>query len=169
MIFRSNVLMKMLVLMDRGKSNFQGLLDLCFERSSYFSLTSHTPYEKEAIYTALLNELNPFYIKAFDTNRWFCYFTLGGTIERLLFSTNLQTKVILQRYFDRLFLDKTTHHSGLEDLCFFYGNKLLLGTVSHEHICHVYPPDDLICQKFKQLGDWEEVAYSPDEHITIEI
>lgn len=160
--------MKMLILMDRGKSNFQGLLDLCFELSTYFSLTKFEPYDKPS-YTALLKELTPFYIKTFDTSHWFCFYTLRGTIERLLFSANTHTKEILQRYFNHLFLGKEHYHSEFEDLCFFIGDKLLLGTVSHEHICHVYPPDDLTCEKFKQLGDWEEVEYSPDEHISIEI
>ncbi|SHM88004.1 hypothetical protein SAMN02746066_03720 [Anaerosporobacter mobilis DSM 15930] len=79
-------------------------------------------------------------------------------------------------YFDNLFqqernLDGTWGNikNLPEDLCFFTGNKLLLGTVSHEDICYVYPPTKEIASQFIKLGNWEEKNYLPDEHIHIEI
>ena len=44
-----------------------------------------------------------------------------------------------------------------EDICFFNGNELFLGTLSHEYICDVYPPSDEIREKLLECGDWEEI------------
>lgn len=49
----------------------------------------------------------------------------------------------------------------MEDLCIFGEDKLIMGTVSHEMICNVYPPDDnFLTQLMSDYGYW---TYSDDD------
>lgn len=51
----------------------------------------------------------------------------------------------------------TNSTQTLEDLCFFKDHSLLLGTVTHEAICHVYPPDKAVEQAILLTGKWKYI------------
>ena len=70
-------------------------------------------------------------------------------LEVSLYRATEESKAVLLKYFRELFLSHPAGNGAweygvqtLEDLCFFRGDELLLGTVTHEGICHVYPPDE---------------------------
>lgn len=157
--------------------NFNQLLDYCFDLSKYFSFTKRKFHLVDNVYTEFLQELSPFYVKTIFTSHWFCYYvSQTDPLEICLFVAENYTKYIIKKYFDNLFqcergLDGTLGNikNLPEDLCFFSNNKLLLGTVSHESICYAYPYSEEINSEFKKLGSWEEMDYSSEEHIIIEI
>ena len=47
----------------------------------------------------------------------------------------------------------------LEDLSFFKSKELIVGTISHELILHVYPPNKSFEQSILPLGEWEYLEY----------
>jgi len=46
---------------------------------------------------------------------------------------------------------------------------LFLGTVSHEYICTVYPSCNKVYETLQRLGEWEEVLYSNEEQIILDL
>jgi hypothetical protein len=93
-----------------------------------------------------------------------------------LFIAESYAKPILEEHIDNLFQYERCPDGTLgniknlpEDLCFFMQNELLLGTISHEGICYAYPPSEQISDSLKKLGDWQEVDYIKEEHITINV
>lgn len=168
--------------MIRLKNNIEGekyrqLINICFDLSTYFSFTKPTFYTKDKIYKKFLYDLNTYYNQTFFTSHWFCYYVPESTpLEVYLFNADNDIKHVLMKYFDNLFqqersLDGTWGNvkNLPQDLCFFMGNKLLLGTVSHENICYVYPPTKEIANQFLQLGNWTDENYFPKEQILLEI
>lgn len=120
------------------------ILDLCFQQSEYFSLTLHRlPWKTNELQV----ELAPYLHSERKTARWFSYGTMEyDPLEIFLYSANYNTKAIVAKYYHGLFLDNLSANTlewkqGFEDLCFFSNNKLIFGTVSHEAICRVYPPN----------------------------
>lgn len=158
-------------------NNFIKLLDICFEISSYFSFTKNKIFsiaESEAR-AKFLQELEPFYVKTIITQHWHSYYVPPeNAIEVCLFKTEINAKLIIKKYFDNIFLEERNSDGTLgklkpvpEDLCFFYQNKLLLGTVSHENICFAYPHSEQLMVKFEKLGEWERILFSDEEQVTI--
>lgn len=158
-------------------NNFTKLLDLCFQVSSYFSFTKNKVFSTAAreARTKFLQELEPFYVKTIVTQHWHCYYVPPENAKEVyLFKTDMNVKPIIQKYFDNIFLEERNSGGTLgkfkpvpEDLCFFYENKLLLGTVSHENICYAYPYSEQIMVEFEKLGDWERIPFSDEEQVTI--
>lgn len=159
--------------------NFSRLLDLCFKYSSYFSFTKNG-YESIAngiTHINFIRDMSPFYIKTIQTQHWHCFYVpQENTLEVYLYKANEQAKAIIQNYFDNIFLRYRNSNGTLEDvkdtpedLCFFLDNKLLIGTVSHEDICYVYPPTKQVSEEFKKIGKWQEIEYLQEEHISIQI
>lgn len=138
---------------------FEPLLTLFFNCSDCFSLTlSKFHLLKSDAQIAL----SPFQIGSFATIDWFCYHTTEeNPLTILIYKTDEAAKNILLKYYQNLFLntsDKTdiSNRQNLEDLCFFSNGKLILGTVSHEYICHIYPPSGEIKQRIEAIYDkWE--------------
>nr|WP_294492423.1 hypothetical protein [uncultured Anaerosporobacter sp.] len=156
---------------------YNQLIDTCFDLSTHFSFTKRSFHKEDEVYKKFMEDLTPSYRLTLFASHWFCYYVSRSTpLEIYVFSTDNNMKQIIKGYFDNLFqqernLDGTWGNikNLPEDLCFFTGNKLLLGTVSHEDICYVYPPTKEIASQFIKLGNWEEKNYLPDEHIHIEI
>lgn len=134
------------------------ILELCFRESDCFSLTycglpGHT--------NELITELFPHRCGKVNTSRWFCYITLADNpIERFLYPASSDTMGILKKHYTGLFLDNvydksSEYKQSLEDLCFFRENKLIMGTVSHEKMCSVYPTDEDFSSRLLQcFGHW---------------
>ncbi|WP_310602727.1 hypothetical protein [Anaerosporobacter sp.] len=159
-----------------GGKKFYRLMNLCFELSTHFSFTKRTFHKKDVEYKMFLEDLSPSYIDTRFTPHWFCYYVPETTpLEVQLFTTDNNMKHIVKKHFDNLFQNERMKDGTLgnlknlpEDMCFFIGDKLLLGTVSHEKICYVYPPTQEIAERFMELGEWEEVECIEEEHICLE-
>lgn len=169
-----------MIKMLRLKSNIEGekykqLIRICFDLSAYFSFTKPAFYTKDKEYQNFLNELKPYYKKKFLRAHWFCYYVPESTPLKIsLFNTDNDIKYIFMKYFDNLFQQERNMDGTWgnvknlpADLCFFIGTDLLLGTVSHENICYVYPPTQDIADKFLQLGNWTTESYFPEEQIRL--
>lgn len=118
--------------------------------------------------------LAPYLLHRLKTTRWFCYYTTKSNPQHVqIYPLNERTKELLRTYYRGLFLDDWSEAGrhwipSLEDLCFFQNGKLLLGTVSHEHICGAYPEDEALAQRFKDaIPGWEESDRFIDEQITL--
>ncbi|MEA5083665.1 MAG: hypothetical protein VB018_05870 [Lachnospiraceae bacterium] len=159
-------------------NNFTKLLDLCFEISSYFSFTKNIDFsiEERETRAKFLKELEPFYVKTIKTQHWHCYYVPPENVKEVyLFKTDMNAKPIIQKYFDNIFLEERNYSGDIvgefkpvpEDLCFFYQNKLLLGTVSHENICYAYPHSEQLMVEFEKLGYWKRVLFSDEEQVSI--
>lgn len=156
---------------------YNQLIDICFDLSTHFSFTKRSFHKEDGLYKKFIEDLTPSYKRTLLTSHWFCYYVSQSTpLEIQLFSTDNNMREIIKNYFDNLFQrewnanEVTGNIKNLpEDLCFFTDSKLLLGTVSHEEICYVYPPTKEIANQFIKLGNWEEKSYIPEEHIHIEV
>ncbi len=154
--------------------NFQVLMDICFNLASYFSLSA-APWDI-CTEVELAKELEPFLVKKIRVQKWFCYdFSLGDQFSEInIYKAIRSTQNILQKYFFDIFLNelKNGHMiqttQTLEDLCIFTETSLLLGTVTHEYICHVYPPNETVAQKIALTGRWKYGADIPSEQINVE-
>jgi len=147
--------------------DFFRLLDLCFRHCDFFSFTVCGIRRKEG---ALQGSLSPHACRRIPTNRWFRYITLpGNPLDRILYPANDKTLGILKRHCARLFLfdgsrSSSSWNQTLEDLCFFSDGKLFLGTVSHEHICEAFPPDDAVKREFfEAYPRWIEAEDSEEQ------
>lgn len=157
--------------------SFGRFLDLYSERCDYFSLSESRWLN---LVGDMEKELSPFLYREIITNNWFRFETLpDDPIKRFLYPVNTDTVGILKKYGDNIFL----HHRGpdydlskidlldipphretwnqtLEDLCFFSGGKLILGTVSHEFLCDAFPPDeDFEARLFNIYAHWNKGDY----------
>ncbi len=155
---------------------FNSFLDICFKYSSYFTFTQngYTKYAKSQEHILFLEELTPFLIKRIKTHHWHCYYVPKGyLIHVFLYKVDMEAKEIIKKHFNNLFLKEQMNNklgevSKLpEDLCFFIEDKLFVGTVSHEEICHVYPPGDQIYNEIHQLGDWTILDHLIEEQINL--
>ena len=141
-------------------AKFTELMELCFSRSTLFSLT-RAKWKKSAD-SDLENDLKPFLDRSLKTCRWFCYQVMDtAPLEVSLYRATEDSKAILLKYFRELFLSRPAGDGEweygaqtLEDLCFFRGDELLLGTVTHEGICHVYPPDEAFENALRRNRYW---------------
>ena len=147
------------------------LWDVCFANSDTFSLSS-APWD--GLDDRLERALKPFLLHQMDTMRWFCYYVPDyNKLHMKIYPLNEQTKQILRTHYLGLFLDDWARkgqdwNPSLENICFFRNGKLLLGTVSHEHICVVYPEDEALAQRFKDaVPGWEESDRYAKEQITL--
>lgn len=146
---------------------FSRLLDLCFRQSEYFSFSvpgiPHTD-------NTLQNELSSYVYTVITTTHWFNYITLPeNPMSNIVFHANSETLSVLKKHCHRLFLfdsqcSSSSWNQTLEDLCFFSNDKLLLGTVSHEHMCEVFPPDNTVKNElFAIYSHWKEVKDSREQ------
>lgn len=127
-------------------SEYIQLMHLCFSRATLFSMT-RAKWDSSTN-ESLEKDLKPFLKKTIKTCHWFCYGVREDSpLDILIFQANRETEGSILKYFRDIFL----HHryngewrsstQTLEDLCFFSQNRLFLGTVTHEELCYIYPPD----------------------------
>ena len=103
----------------------------------------------------------PYLYKKINTTQWFCYrVTETNPLLISIYPVNHFTASVLLRYCDDLWSsgDTTTKfHQSFEDLCFFSNDQLVLGTVTHEDICCIDPPNDDLKKAFYEIYPyWRE-------------
>lgn len=140
-------------------SAFIDLINLCFSRATEFSMTRG----RWAASTdrSLENDLQPFLQKTIRTCNWFCYEVRPNSpLEVSVFEANETTRAIVLKYFGELFLSQYVNgkwkssKQTLEDLCFFSNDRLFMGTVTHEVLCVIYPPDTEFEATIRQNSYW---------------
>lgn len=150
--------------------NYEEFLTLCFNAATTFTFT-FTQWGDTC--TDLQDELQPFFIREFYTKTWFGYdytFAPKGDerdMQILEYKATAEAKAILQKYMYDIFMQ--TYHNGalhsnvqtLEDLCFFQGNKLLAGTVTHEYMLAVIPRSAEMHAYVENNNQWE---YEEDDN-----
>ena len=126
-----------------SKEHFGRLLDYCCSACDVFSLTvGWAYYAKEDI----VDCLTPYLLKEIVTTHWFSYYSSDKQpLKVRLYPVCAETMEILFAYYPNLFCDDDIprlEFPRLEDICFFRGGTLMLGSVTHESICHAYPSDE---------------------------
>lgn len=153
---------------------FIKLIDICFEVATYFTFSLAT--WTKCTNSELEKELEPFIVGRIREHNWFCYYYPSDSdyyIDGIIYKANIDSKKILLNYIADIFLhdkindklEEGTH--TLEDLCIFTDDSLLLGTVTHERICHVYPPNEHIESLILETGQWMEREDVAKEQINI--
>ena len=153
---------------------FDAFFDLCFEVSDYFSFTTRNFHNQdEEDYKNFLQELQPFFVKKFETLHWFCYYIQKNqSLEVNVFRSDNQAKSIIRKYFDNIFLHHCSQNVSFdgavkkampEDLCFYIKNMLFIGTVSHACICYMFPPNDEVKNRFERICKWEILDYEKEK------
>lgn len=154
-----------------GGNEFLNFLELCFQEATYFSLNKAV--WENSTNANVEKELKPFLVKTLDTLKWFGYdFSLAPEEDRRKMRVNIYgaekvVKDILYKYFSDIFL--RTFNNGvlsnssqtLEDLCFLTTEEIFVGTVSHEYILEVFPPNEKFEQTLKQFGQWNYYNNNP--------
>lgn len=109
----------------------------------------------------ILKALEPFRLKTVQTNHWFhMYVPDGDKLEIYIYAFNQDTKAILLSNYHSVFYTGAVWDTP-EDLCFFKGQHLISGSVTHECICSVYE-DEMILP-----GQWEVLPDDTAEKIVI--
>lgn len=150
---------------------FSEFLQLCFQHADLFSLNKAV--WADCVCKELQNELDPFLHKELQTSKWFGYDdSLAPPRDRRqirvhLYRADPAAKEIILKYCSDIFLRKRHNEvledsrQTLEDLCFFSDGKLFVGTVSHEYMLCVSPPDKNFENLIKKLGDWKYMQVPP--------
>lgn len=126
--------------------NFRSLMKLCFRNADSFSLSKmNVPNYPNAVE----DMLSPYLKTTIKSTKWFAYNGAEPLIETI-YAAVPETLDILVHCYQDVFLEKkgkvpkkkheqignTFLYPGvLEDICFFSGRQMILGTLSHEYIC----------------------------------
>ncbi len=144
--------------------NFKEFMRICFEEADGFSLSKTTPS-----YTNSVEDmLEKYLIKTIKTEKWFAYNGKEKLTQMIYKTSDEALDVILGCYQDVFFSKKKIpkkkyeqvgnrflNPSILEDICFFKGGKMFLGTLSHEYICAAEPFSDAFEKRIMEFGKWE--------------
>lgn len=154
-------------------------LDMCFQRSTFFSLTKAT--WTKSIDDSVKKELETFLVRELKTSKWFCYDLSEAPepsqrfLEVYIYHAKPEAKSILLKYFSDIFLNEKEEgvlvqsSQTVEDLCFFSKNLLWLGTVSHEDILRVFLPDEAHESSLNTYGTWRYHEDRKDDVINLEL
>ena len=157
----------MMSLVNKPSSDLQKkILTESMEVSDVFSLTEG-PFESRNS-DVLRQQLEPYLLRTLRIQHWFSYYVpTGYEIKVNLYQTCEETKQILKQSYHRLLGRSSERVTNLEDICFFQNGKLFFGTVSHENICFVYPPNNQFYDTLTKICSWDIVDDVTDEQITL--
>lgn len=141
--------------------DFKKFIDYCFDNSTYFTLT-HTrwrSFRNNLKQKEIFERLKDYLVTTISTDEWFASYVQAydpNIVE--VYRTEDGAKKILLDIYDNLYLGAFIDDCSLpEDLCFFYKNKLVLGTSSHEEFCLACPMDKEMEKNFYKFGYWRVV------------
>lgn len=162
----------------RGES-YKNILSLCFQYAEYFTLNDYHLY----LGYDLPSRLEPFAVESFKTAHAFLNPTYGyddngalvpaDKIKTTVYRATQQAKEIISHISNNIYLetdaieifDPTLNRivSGTswygEDLCFYKGDQLFFGTLSHEYECVLYPPSREVLILFQRHATWREMNH----------
>lgn len=138
---------------------FHSFLKLCFKYASHFSF-SRAPWAM-CTDTMLERELARFEEAHITTSRWFGYNFPDDTMEVLVYHACPEAESVLKEHCLNLFMDYCQNHRPrgaptLENLCFFGQDTMFIGTISHEFICAVYPPNGEFERCLLHIDRWQQ-------------
>lgn len=149
----------------------QQVLEMCFRYCDYASVKlSRYPLGDTKLQKALMKVAH----SKITTTHWFSFYvTEENPLEVLLFPLTVETKQLILDNCSNVFMDRPNdggfahvRHS-VDDLCLFSQNKLVFGTVSHEYICHVYPPNSEFQSQLQEIYHHWEYRDDDDQQIGI--
>lgn len=167
------------------KQKFIDFLEYCFDISNYFSLSKSTfllRKESTTPHALFINNLSSFLVKTIHTMHWYSFYRdekRNWPLEVSLFKADRRAIPAILKYYDNLFFEERKFNRTLDcvssylpqDLCFFIGKNLFLGTVSHERICTAYPHSEEIVTQLSKFGEWEAKEidqYDEEEQICLD-
>lgn len=146
---------------------FYALLYTCCEYGDCFSLCYSDGYLPEMIHP-LETALKPYLIARQKVNQWFGYYNIPGypavpVLTQHIFLAIPEAVESLTKYCNDIYFTKEREDNLYKrppflysDLCFFRNNNLLLGTVSHEKMAYIYPPNEEFLIDLLNAGQWVE-------------
>lgn len=139
---------------------FRRFLSYACEHSTSFSLTHNRQliYQAEKSQTGFfLKQLAPYKIRSIQSSHWFHMYTKkSDPIFVDLFHLNDITAKIISDVYSDLYLGYYSDCAWMpEDICFFWNDRLWLGTVSHEDWCTVFPQNLQMEESLRQFGTWD--------------
>lgn len=142
------------------------LLEVCFRYADVFSLTEAPRFSHGE--RLLFEQLQPFLLSKFETRHWFRRYIRKPYSHKIrLFRACPEAKEILASKYKNLFMRSDNEWELPEDLCFFSGKKLFMGSVTHERICYVYPENEKMRAEFMQICRWDIEIPDPAEQIIL--
>ena len=159
--------------------SYKSVLALCFQYADYFTLNDYRLY----LGYDLPLRLESFVVESFKTayaflNPTYNYDDNGilvpaDKIETTIYKATQQAKEIVSYISNNIYLEAGTIEifepklnrivSGTswhgEDLCFYRGNKLFFGTLSHEYECVLYPQSKEMLSLFQNHATWLEMNH----------
>ncbi len=165
---------------DLRDEGFTQFLKVCFAHADRFSLAKFPPTDYDIVPNGAEVLLKPYEIQTLTPDRWYGYPRYGRRMVQTIYQAVPESLDILLQCYQDVFLQKRNRVpkvsvdtvgfrskwvSILEDLCFWQGQTMLLGTVSHEYICSTNRIDDTFADALCQVADWltEEI---PDPFMT---
>lgn len=143
---------------------FQKLMDLCFAKADTFSMNTGCVGDKR-----LEEALQKFRIQTAEKASWFCY---AGAYPRLkinLYQATNEARDLILQYIDNLFIEGKEGRNlySLEDICFYQGDALFFGTVSHEHMCYAQIDSAGFGEELEKLGEWHKNAENDLAYVSL--
>ena len=136
----------------------QALYDLLFRYADTFSLSrpgyhNQLPDSMKPKKTPFRDVLRPYIVKKFHADGWYgwadgWYGWPESETGVFLYRCCEETRKILSDHVPTLFIQPAAHrvyglvYPEFEDLCFYRKGKMIFGSLSHEYMCTVYPPED---------------------------
>lgn len=136
---------------DKIREETAALFDLMFRCSDCFSFTINEDYrgidpQRQQRKNPLRDALKPYFVQKFSTYTWYGW--VDRELEIFVYRCCPETREILAEYCPELFIQSirdhytVIRHPEFEDLCFYRDGRMTLGSLSHEYMCTVYPPEN---------------------------
>lgn len=148
---------------------FHRFLEVCFSHATCFSLSRTFFPGYELVPNAAERALSAHLKKTIAPRTWYGYDPISEKMVQCIYSANPDTMQTLKQYYDDIFLRnqkrlpkvpldtvgwKPKRVSTLENLCFFSGCQMILGTLSHERICSTNVIDTEFTGQLMKAGNW---------------
>ena len=142
-------------------------LSLCLAEATYFTFRRET---FDLCDSGLEDALGKYLIGKTRRKLWFGYDLRREpegserSLDIYIYDAAPETLDIFLHFFSDIFLRKKVDGvwretmSTLTDLCFFSGNDLFVGTVSHAYILDVYTTSKSLAKSIRKLGRWKHIS-----------
>ncbi len=159
--------------------NFVKFLHLCLEHSTMFSMSRRLlPHDRQyrVIPNTVEPALEPYWVKTLQPSCWCGYPKKVDNYVQMIYKATEESIGVLAYYYEDVFLtfrpsvqpslpkmpnrrflfpgERPFFWSLYEDLCFWQNDTMIIGTVSHEHICATNRIDDTFASRLSELAVW---------------
>ena len=141
---------------------YRAFILYCLKHATLFSFTIPQHIGRERI--ACLDELEGYAYKKIETYLWYNYKVLEKPLDVRLFHAHSETVDFFEKNFGSIFPES---FNGLEDFCFFDGDKIIFGSVTHENQAAIFPSDEIQPKDFMRFAEWEERDLTKRNYVII--